>query len=48
MNPVDLRTINKLIDRELSLAKTFSQGFDCDIDTHPRTELEKIRNRLRR
>ena len=48
MNPIDLRTSHKLIDRELSLGKPVSQGFDCNVDAHPRTELEEIRNRLRR
>ena len=47
MNPVDLRTIHKLIDRELSPDKPFSKGFDCDIDAHARTKLEQVRNRLR-
>lgn len=48
MNPVDLRTIHKLIDRELSLGKSFPKGFDCDINAHPRTKLEQVRDRLRR
>ena len=48
MNPIDLRASHKLIDRELSLGKPFSKGFDCNVDAHTRTKLEEIRNRLRR
>ena len=48
MNPVDLRTIHKLVDRELSLGKSFSKGLDCNVNAHPRTKLEQVRNRLRR
>ena len=48
MNPIDLRTVHELVDRELSLGKPFSQGFDCNVDAHTRTELEEIRNCLRR
>ena len=48
MNPVNLRAVHKLVDRELSLGKSFSKGLDCNVDAHTRTKLEEIRNRLRR
>ena len=48
MNPINLCTGHKLIDRELSLAQTFSKGFYGDVNTNTRTKFEEIRHRLRR